>query len=118
VRTIRPGLGFSWIDRRFLRDGWIERLERDEILLYFFLAAVADKNGLSYYSTPRIAGSLKIDADAVEKARGRLIDLGLIAYEHPLYQVLALETPRPRVGRTTSIGDILRGLRRQGDPTP
>ena len=45
VRTIKDG--FSWIDRRFVREH-APRLCRDEILLYFFLAAVSDRFGLSF----------------------------------------------------------------------
>jgi hypothetical protein len=94
VRRIREG--FSWIDRRFLREGWIEKLEREEILLYFFLVAVADKEGLSYYSDPRVCSLLKIAPPALARARARLEDLGLLAYERPLYQVLSLDAPPPR----------------------
>lgn len=42
-----PREGWSWIDRRFLREK-APALDRDAILLYFFLAAVSDKDGLSY----------------------------------------------------------------------
>jgi len=94
VRRIREG--FSWIDRRFLREGWIEKLEREEILLYFFLVAVADKDGLSYYSDPRVCSLLKIPPPALARARARLEDLELLAYEAPLYQVLSLDAPPPR----------------------
>jgi hypothetical protein len=106
VRRVPPG--FSWIDRRFLRDGWIERLERDEILLYLFLACVADKDGLSFYSLPRIAGTLRIGAESIEHARGRLVDLGLIAYEPPLYQVLSLGVGRRDPAEPRRVGDLLR----------
>jgi hypothetical protein len=92
VRRIRDG--FSWIDRRFVRDGWIGELRRDEILLYLFLVCVADKDGLSFYSDPRITGTLKIDLDDLVRARARLMDEGLLAYERPLYQVLALTERR------------------------
>lgn len=44
-----PREGFSWVDRRFLRE-YAERLTGDAILLYFFLTAVSDKDGLSFYS--------------------------------------------------------------------
>src|ERR1700719_1008829 len=55
----RIGDGFSWIDRRFVRDGWIDRLSLEESALYFFLVAVADKDGLSFYSDGRIAAFLE-----------------------------------------------------------
>ena len=43
-----PQSGFSWIDRRFLRE-FSSRLSHDAVLLYFFLTAVSDKHGLSFY---------------------------------------------------------------------
>jgi hypothetical protein len=98
VRHIRGG--FSWIDRRFVRDEWIDRLSVEESALYFFLAAVADKDGLSFYSDGRIATTLRLDHQRLAGARARLVELGLIAWEKPLYQVL--EVP-------PSIADGLRG---------
>jgi hypothetical protein len=86
LRRIREG--FSWIDRRLVRDGWIDRLEVGEAALYFFLVAVADKDGLSFYSDARIATTLKIPVERVGLSRARLLDLGLVAWERPLYQVL------------------------------
>jgi len=44
-----PREGWSWIDRRFLKQH-ASRLSHEAILLYFFLAAVSDRNGLSFYS--------------------------------------------------------------------
>jgi hypothetical protein len=88
VRQIREG--FSWIDRRFVREEWIDRLSLEESALYFFLVAVADKAGLSFYSDGRIATTLKLDRDRLAGARARLGELGLVAWEHPLYQVLEL----------------------------
>jgi hypothetical protein len=45
-----PEQGFSWIDRRFVRDGWLDQLAPDALLLYFFLTAVSDREGLSFYA--------------------------------------------------------------------
>ena len=58
VRQV-PRQGFSWIDRRFLRE-YAERLTGDAIVLYFFLAAVSDKQGLSFYSDASIAARLRM----------------------------------------------------------
>jgi hypothetical protein len=65
-----------------------------EILLYLFLVAVSDRNGLSFYHDDRIASLLKIDLPALGKAREGLIRRSLIAYQSPLYQVLSLP-PKP-----------------------
>ena len=89
-RVRRIGDGFSWVDRRFVREGWIDRLSLEESALYFFLVAVADKDGLSFYSDGRIATTLKLDRDQLARARARLVELGLLAWERPLYQVLEL----------------------------
>jgi hypothetical protein len=90
TRVRRIHAGFSWIDRRFVRDAWIDRLSREEMLLYFFLVSVADKEGLSFYSDGRIEVTLKMAKEDLARARHRLVELDLIAYEDPLYQALAL----------------------------
>jgi hypothetical protein len=86
----RIGDGFSWIDRRFVREGWIDRLALEESALYFFLVAVADKDGLSFYSDGRLAQMLRLDREQLVSARARLVELGLVAWAAPLYQVLEI----------------------------
>lgn len=81
---------FSWIDHRFITGGFLHDLSMIEILLYFFLVTVSDRNGLSFYHDDRIASLLKIDLPALGKAREGLIRRSLIAYQSPLYQVLSL----------------------------
>ena len=49
-RSIRGS--FSWIDHRFLREGFDQGLSRLEKLLYFILVAVSNKDGVSFYSDP------------------------------------------------------------------
>ena len=51
-----PTDGWSWIDRRFLREH-ASRLSHEAIVLYFFLAAVSDKDGLSFYGDASIAAA-------------------------------------------------------------
>jgi hypothetical protein len=84
-----PKEGWSWIDRRFIREKAPE-LDRDSILLYFFLAAVADKHGLSFFSDVAVAGRLRMTESSLERARGELERRDLIAYAKPLYQVLSI----------------------------
>ena len=88
VRKIESS--FSWIDHRFVTGGFLHDLSMIEILLYFFLVAVSDRDGLSFYYDDRMASLLKIDLPALGKAREGLIRRSLIAYESPLYQVLSL----------------------------
>ena len=64
---------FSWIDHRFITGGFLRDLSTLEILLYLFLVAVSDRNGLSFYHDDRIASLLKIDLPALGQAREGLV---------------------------------------------
>jgi hypothetical protein len=85
---------FSWVDHRFITGGFLRDLSTLEILLYLFLVAVSDRNGLSFYHDDRIGSLLKIDLPALGQAREGLLQKSLLGYEPPLYQVLSLP-PRP-----------------------
>lgn len=85
---------FSWIDHRFITEGFLRDLSTIEIVLYLFLVAVSDRNGLSFYHDDRIATLLKIDLASLGKAREGLTLRSLLAYDAPLYQILSLP-PRP-----------------------
>lgn len=74
-----PREGFSWVDRRFLRE-YAARLSRDALLLYFFFAAVGDKHGLSFYSDTSIALRLRMREQSVVSARDELLANDLVAY--------------------------------------
>jgi len=91
IRTIPPE-GFSWIDRRFVREGFIKLLEKDAAFLYLFLTAVSDAEGISFYGDRTLAKRLKFTCEDLNQARSQLIDQGLILYRYPLYQVLPLPT--------------------------
>ena len=84
---------FSWLDQRLVRDRHIERCDAQGCALYLFLVTVADAQGLSYYSEASIARRLSMEPARLGQARADLLRLGLIAYESPLYQVLALDAP-------------------------
>jgi len=112
-----PREGWSWIDRRFLREH-AARLSRDAIALYLFLAAVSDQNGLSFYSDPSTAIRLRMSEQAVVAARDELLAADLVAYRAPLTQVLSLpQTTRVGRGGLTSLGEIFRGLSHPPDST-
>lgn len=114
-----PKEGWSWIDRRFLREKAPD-LDRDAILLYFFLAAVGDKHGLSFWSDVTVAGRLRMTETSLERARGELESCDLIAYEKPLYQVLSLpdsfSLPARRGSEPTLLSDLFRELARTVSP--
>jgi hypothetical protein len=102
---------FSWIDHRLVRDKHIAGRSIEALALYLFLVTVSDGQGLSYYSDAGIGQLLPLDGPTLARARQELIRARLIAYEKPLYQVLSLDKPEPRVGQAQSLGQILRSLR-------
>jgi hypothetical protein len=96
-RSIRGS--FSWIDHRFLRQGFDRGLTRLEKLLYFLLVAVSNQDGVSFYSDARLAELLDIRfPHELDGARKELVARDLIAYEGGIYQVLDLSVPSLRKG--------------------
>lgn len=86
---------FSWIDQRLVRDHHIEQADCTALALYLFLLTVADAQGLSYYADASIGRMLSLGPEQLAAARAGLLRAGLVAYEAPLYQVLALNPPPP-----------------------
>lgn len=102
VRQINGGFGF--IPHRFLADGFFASLGQKELLLYFFLVTVSDRNGLSFYSDDRICILLELTTDQYIAAREGLIKKDLIAFDGTLFQVLAL--PNKPFGSKQASRDI------------
>jgi hypothetical protein len=90
---------FSWVDQALVQQHFIDRCESRSAALYLFLVTVSDAQGLSYYGAATLARRLHLSDEQFGAARQQLIDLDLIAYRSPLYQVLALPgtvaAPRP-----------------------
>lgn len=109
-----PREGFSWVDRRFLRD-YAVRLSGDAILLYFFLAAVSDKDGLSFYSDASLSVRLRLREESIASARDELVTHDLVAFQPPLTQVLSLPlAARVQRGGLQALGEVFRTL---GNPS-
>ena len=82
---------FSWIDHRFLRQGFDQGLTRLEKLFYFVLIAVSNRDGVSFYSDERLWEILEIrHGHELTGARDELVARDLIAFEDGIYQVLDL----------------------------
>jgi hypothetical protein len=82
---------FSWVDQRLVRDHYIDQLSPQACALYLFLVTVADAQGLSYYADPSLCQRLALAGPELHQARQALITRGLVASQHPLSQVLALD---------------------------
>jgi hypothetical protein len=84
-----PATGWSWVDHRFVREH-VAYLSRDAVLLYFFLAAVADRHGMSFYGDGTVAAQLQMPLPALVQAREELLARDLIAHEVRFTQVLSM----------------------------
>ena len=82
---------FSWVDQRLVRERYIDQLSHQACALYLFLVTVADAQGLSYYADASLCQRLSLTNTELHQARQALITRGLVAYQRPLYQVLALD---------------------------
>jgi len=105
VRRIKGG--FSFIPHRFVTDGFLNSLCANELLLYLFLVAVSDRNGLSFYRDDSICVRLQMTWDHYRKARDGLIEKDLIAFDGILFQVL--ELPSSPYGQS-SYASAIQGL--------
>jgi len=101
VRNIRH-CTFGWIDHNLLHAGFVHRLSPESLLLYFFLCLVGDRNGCSYYDYEHICSLLEISPERFIVARKQLTVQSLIAFEHPIFQVLSL--PKARKIKPVSFG--------------
>lgn len=92
---------FAFIEHRFLRHGFWATLGHHELLLYFFLVLVSDRQGLSFYSYDKICSLLAISVDEYIMARDSLINKDLLAFDGTFFQVLSL--PRSPVNQSTRL---------------
>jgi hypothetical protein len=121
LRQVPPQ--FSWVDQRLVRQRYVQRCDHAALALYLVLVVVADAEGLSYYSDESLERMLRLDYAGLSAARSQLTQTGLVVYQKPLYQVLALEeaapvsVPEPRSGQMRSLKEVLaQVLERGGQP--
>lgn len=106
---------FSWIDQQLVRGNHLRDCDHSAWALYLFLTTVADADGLSYYSDASTTRWLKLDLVQLSAARQQLVRAGVLAYQKPLYQLLALPKPdqppaQPRTGQVRSLAEVLRHI--------
>lgn len=109
IRRIKGS--FSWIDHRFINNGFIQELSTGEILLYLFLVTVGNRHGVSFYGDDSILRLLKISRSCLHHARDSLIARSLIGYQEGIYQVLEL----PECGKERKNESARGGVYRIGD---
>lgn len=101
---------FSWIDHRLISDKHIDRCSHPAAALYLFLACAADEKGLSYYGDKSLMNKLSMDQQTLQNARSDLIEIGLLAWQKPFYQVLDLGPVQKmrHAGSAMSLGNIFK----------
>lgn len=105
-RTRKISGGFSFIQHRFLLDGFLESLTMAELSLYVFLVIAGDRNGVSWYGYDRICSMLRMDLELYLEARNGLIDKDLVAFDGSRFQVLSLpKRPVAGAGRVLKTSD-------------
>jgi len=92
---------FAWISHSFLRRGFFTSLTQNELLMYFFLVLVADRQGLSYYHYDKICSLPCFSLDDYIVVRDQLIEKDLIAFDGNFFQVLSL--PRITVNQSAKL---------------
>ena len=93
---------FSWVDQRLVREHVIDPLRHAACALSLFLITVAEAHGLSFYADRSLCQRLSMTHEGLHQARQALIQLGLVAYQRPLYQVLALDAAPREVTASAS----------------
>ena len=103
---------FNWIDPRLVKDGHLAGVSADSGTLYLFLVCVGNRDGVSWYSESRMKTLVRLGDFG--KARAELIEHGLIAWQAPYYQVLAVpqqagrQTKEERQSETLSLHEVMR----------
>jgi hypothetical protein len=102
---------FSWLDHCLVSDHYIDRCTHAAAALYLFLVTVADARGMSYYSTRTLSQRLAMEERTLIQARAELVNIGLIAYRKPLYQVLSIDAePFRPTGPLQSVEQIFKRI--------
>ena len=110
-RIRKPPRQFSWLDHRLVSDHYIDRCTHGAAALYLFLVTVSDAKGMSYYSDRTLSQRLAMDETILAQYRSELMDIGLIAYRKPLYQVLAIDAePMRPAGAIQSFEQIVKRI--------
>ena len=96
---------FSWVDQRLVRERSIDQRSPEACALSLVVVTVADAQGLRFDSAPSLCQRWSMTPEGLRQARGRLVPLGLVAYERPRSQVLALGEAARGPERETPAGD-------------
>jgi hypothetical protein len=102
-RRIRyPKGAYGWVDLRIVTEGHLEALDPGSALTYLFLCTVGNREGISFWSRPRMAQTLGLSREMVDAALQTLAGADLISATARIVQVLPVpvratgQIPTPR----------------------
>ena len=119
---VRMAERFGWIDHRVMLEGHLQRMSQRAQCLYLFLCLAADRKGVSWYSDLRLREAISLPLKELEAARRELVDLDLVAFVSPYYQVLSVPQKRIAVQHSEAgkesataeeISEAVKAIRRQ-----
>lgn len=88
-RRIRSPRGaHGWVDLRIFTDGHLQALDPSAALTYLFQCVVGNREGISFWSRPRMVRILNLPPETVEIALQTLVTADLIAATDRIVQVL------------------------------
>ncbi|OVE81463.1 hypothetical protein BVY04_03235 [bacterium M21] len=91
---LRAPRRFGWVEHDLVFRGFLKRMSPGGSRLYLFLCVVANREGVSWHFDEGIRELTGLSQEELAAARLELINLDLVAFESPCFQVLALPTAR------------------------
>lgn len=91
-RIRQPRGAYGWVDLRFVTEGHLQALDPGAALTYLFLCTVGNREGISFWSRPRMARLLNLPEETIEIAMRTLSAADLIVASDRVIQVLPLPT--------------------------
>lgn len=92
-RVRSPKGAYGWVDLRIVTKGHLQALNPAAALTYLFLCTVGNREGVSFWSRPRMARLLNLSQDCVDCAIQALCAADLIAATERIVQVLPIPDP-------------------------
>lgn len=102
---------FGFIPHRFLKDGFLSALKKEEAALYLFYILAADRYGVSFYSDRNICKILHLSLKNLQVLKDELIAKDLIGMQDQVCQVLELPQ-QPVTDSTGSFANLTRQMQR------
>jgi hypothetical protein len=103
---VRAAQRFGWVDHALYLNGYLKEMSQSSQSLYLFLCIAANRDGVSWYSDAKIRDVTGLETATLQEARRELIDMDLIAFESPWFQVLSVPYERQAVRQEVLVPEV------------